>query len=183
MQKIGPFWQKIVRQCSYLSPTTCPNTTPNAVKTADDKEIAPLRCLGALSPKYMGCTFMLMPAKHAAKCLLKIYWCIGFIVIVSIALLMHHPCQSACIMNAQSMTENSDSITGVQWQWHEKMTYRHLFQPGHVRLWSSQKTWQLYLSQLRVHHSWGKCCSTTSISSFERVREDKINGLPAKQSD
>lgn len=49
---------------AYLSPTTCPNTTPKAVKTAEDSEIAPLKRFGALSPKYMGCTFMLTPAKH-----------------------------------------------------------------------------------------------------------------------
>lgn len=45
----------------YLRPTTWPSTTPNAVNTADDREMAPRRCLGALSPKYMGCTFMLIP--------------------------------------------------------------------------------------------------------------------------
>lgn len=61
------------RRHPYLSPTTCPNTTPNAVKTADDKEIAPLKCFGALSPKYMGCTFMLIPEKHTTKFLLNIF--------------------------------------------------------------------------------------------------------------
>lgn len=35
-----------------------------AVKTHDDMEIAPRKCFGALSPKYMGCTFMLIPAKY-----------------------------------------------------------------------------------------------------------------------
>lgn len=53
-----------ISYCPYLSPTTCPNITPNAAKTADDSELAPRRCFGALSPKYIGCTFMLIPAKQ-----------------------------------------------------------------------------------------------------------------------
>lgn len=59
-QRISLFWQ--ISGWPYLRPTTCPNTTPKAVKTADDREMAPLKCFGALSPKYMGCTFMLIPA-------------------------------------------------------------------------------------------------------------------------
>lgn len=57
-------------RCPYLSPTTCPNTTPNAVKTADDREIAPRKCFGALSPKYIGCTFMLIPVMEKKRLLL-----------------------------------------------------------------------------------------------------------------
>lgn len=49
---------------AHLRPTICPRTTPKAVKTADDREMAPLKCFGALSPKYMGCTFMLIPKKQ-----------------------------------------------------------------------------------------------------------------------
>ena len=59
--------------CAYLSPTTCPSTTPKAVNTAEDMETAPRKCLGALSPKYMGWMFMLTPkqmtkATPASRC-------------------------------------------------------------------------------------------------------------------
>lgn len=52
---------------AYLSPTTWPSTTPNAVKTAEDREAAPLKRFGALSPKYMGCTFMLIPSTQQGE--------------------------------------------------------------------------------------------------------------------
>lgn len=47
----------------YLSPTTCPSTSPRAVNDAEVKATAPLRFLGALSARYMGWMFMLTPAQ------------------------------------------------------------------------------------------------------------------------
>lgn len=47
---------------THLKLTTCPSTNPKAVKTEEDRATAPRKCFGALSPKYIGCTFILTPA-------------------------------------------------------------------------------------------------------------------------
>lgn len=47
-------------------------------------------------------------------------------------------------------------------------TYQRLSRWGHVRQWSSQKTWQLGSSTRREHRSWGKCCSAADISFLWR---------------
>ena len=59
-------WKILLHTCfiSHLSPTTWPSITPKAANTAEDKETAPRKCFGALSPKYIGCTFMLIPTKQ-----------------------------------------------------------------------------------------------------------------------
>lgn len=52
-------------------------------------------------------------------------------------------------------------------------THLHLFRQGHVRLWSSQMTWQLDSSLRRTHRPWGRCCSAASIFSLEA---EKVRG-------
>lgn len=56
-----PLTTQCTRQGTDLSPTTWPITTPRAAKMAEVMATAPRSSLGALSPRYMGWTFMLTP--------------------------------------------------------------------------------------------------------------------------